>query len=77
MASADQLIQVFNLAKLRPAGPERDAFLAEACGDDAELRVQILSLLKAHDKAGVFLEIAGDMEAHADRIEGDRELDND
>jgi serine/threonine protein kinase/Tfp pilus assembly protein PilF len=56
MASADQLIEVFNLAKLRPPGPERDAFLAEACGDDAELKEQILSLLKAHEKAGVFLQ---------------------
>src|SRR5688572_22183778 len=56
MAGADQLIEVFNLAKLRPAGPERDEYLAEACGDDAELRVQVLSLLKAHDKAGGFLQ---------------------
>ena len=28
MANADRLIEVFNEAKVRPAGPERDGFLA-------------------------------------------------
>src|SRR6188768_2624893 len=55
MASADRLIEVFNEAKTRPAGAERDGFLAEACGDDAELKEQVLSLLQAHDGAGEFL----------------------
>lgn len=56
MARAAQLIEVFNVAKLRPAGPERDAFLAEACGDNAELKEQALSLLKADERAGGFMQ---------------------
>jgi serine/threonine protein kinase len=55
MASTDRLIEVFNEAKVRPAGPERDGFLAEACGDDSELQEQLLSLLRAHENAGGFL----------------------
>ena len=51
MASADRLIEVFNEAKVRFAGPERDGFLAEACRDDAELKTQILSLIQAHEVA--------------------------
>jgi eukaryotic-like serine/threonine-protein kinase len=34
----------------------RDAFVAEACGDDEELRREVASLLAAHDRAGDFLE---------------------
>src|SRR6478752_2375007 len=56
MASADRLIQVFNDAKARPAGPEREGFLAAACQDDSELREQVLSLLQAHASAGPFLQ---------------------
>src|SRR5258707_7958899 len=33
------------------AGPERDSFLAGACGDDAALRAQVEELLKADDAA--------------------------
>ena len=44
MAGADRLIEVFNEAKVRPVGPEHDGFLAQACRDDAELKIQILSL---------------------------------
>ena len=35
---------------------QRDAFVAEACGDDGELRREVASLLAAHDRAGDFLE---------------------
>ncbi len=35
---------------------ERDAFLAAACGDDAALRAEVESLLKAHEQSGEFLE---------------------
>src|SRR5262245_59100266 len=55
MASADQLLEVFNEATARAAGPERDGFVAEACKDDAELKTQVFSLLQAHDDAGKFL----------------------
>ena len=34
----------------------RDAFVAEACGDDVELRREVASLLAAHDRAGDFLD---------------------
>jgi eukaryotic-like serine/threonine-protein kinase len=47
VANADQLIELFNEAKARPAGAERERFLAEACGDDAALKEQIVSLLEA------------------------------
>src|SRR5678816_1497738 len=55
MAGADRLIEVFNEAKARPVGAERDGFLALACRDDAELKGQVLSLLGAHEGAGEFL----------------------
>jgi serine/threonine protein kinase/tetratricopeptide (TPR) repeat protein len=56
MASADRLIDVFNEAKIRPTEVERERFVAETCGDDAELKQQVLSLLQAHDGAGGFLQ---------------------
>ncbi|MGE5296023.1 MAG: protein kinase domain-containing protein [Solirubrobacterales bacterium] len=34
---------------------QRTAYLVEACGDNAELRSQVESLLKAHERAGGFL----------------------
>ena len=55
MASADRLIEIFNEAKSRPVGTERDGFLAKSCGEDAELKAQVLSLLGAHEGAGEFL----------------------
>jgi eukaryotic-like serine/threonine-protein kinase len=47
MANADQLIELFNEAKARPAGAERERFLAERCRDDAALKEQVVSLLEA------------------------------
>jgi len=41
-------------AELLPA--ERPAFIAQACGDDAELRAEVESLLAAHDGDAQFLE---------------------
>ena len=35
---------------------QRDGFVAQACGDDEELRREVASLLAAHDRAGDFLE---------------------
>ena len=55
MASADRLIELFNEAKARATGAERDIFLAESCRNDAELKAQVLSLLGAHEGAGEFL----------------------
>ena len=47
VANADRIIELLHQAKARPAGAERERFLAEACGDDAALKEQIVSLLKA------------------------------
>ena len=58
MASADRLIEVFSEAKARPAGNERDRFLAEACQGEPALEAQVLSLLQADESAGDFLEQA-------------------
>ncbi|HKR08166.1 MAG TPA: protein kinase, partial [Gemmatimonadaceae bacterium] len=35
---------------------QRDAFVTQACGDDEELKLEIASLLAAHDRVGDFLE---------------------
>src|SRR5215470_11676108 len=37
-------------------GEEREGFLAEACGDDDDLRREVQSLLAAHEDAGSFLQ---------------------
>ncbi len=55
MASADRLIEVFNEAKARPAGAERERFVAEACRVEPALEAQVLALLQAHEGAGDFL----------------------
>src|SRR5688572_21179080 len=55
MANADQLIEIYNEANARPAGAERDRFLADACGGDTELREQVLALLQSHQNSGDFL----------------------
>lgn len=49
MANADQIIDLLHEAKARPAGGMRERFLAEACGNDADLKAQIESLLAAGD----------------------------
>jgi WD40 repeat protein len=74
-ASADRLIELFHEARARPAGVERERFLAEACGNDAELQEQVLSLLQAHDGAGDFLKagpahpgLVAISEKHGDKI---------
>jgi serine/threonine protein kinase/Tfp pilus assembly protein PilF len=52
VANADRIIELLHEAKAQPPGAERDRFLAEACGDDAALREQIVSLLKADTDEG-------------------------
>jgi eukaryotic-like serine/threonine-protein kinase len=46
--------EVFDTAAALPRG-ERDGFLAQECGADAELREDVVSLLAAHDEAEGFL----------------------
>jgi serine/threonine protein kinase len=55
MVSAERLIEVFDQAKTRPAGAERDQYLSGACRNETELKEQVLSLLQAHEGAGDFL----------------------
>jgi hypothetical protein len=50
-ASADRLIEVFDQAKARSAGAERDHYLSEACQNETELKEQVLSVLQAHEGA--------------------------
>ncbi|MBE0544939.1 MAG: tetratricopeptide repeat protein [Verrucomicrobia bacterium] len=52
MANADRIIELLHEAKSRPAGAEREQFLAEACRDDAALKEQIVSLLEADADEG-------------------------
>ena len=46
---------LFTAALERPPS-ERNGFLAEACGGDERLRLEVISLLDAHARAGNFLE---------------------
>jgi len=52
VANADRIIDLLHEAKAKPAGVERERFLAEACGDDTALKEQILSLLEADAEEG-------------------------
>ena len=53
-AGAEQ--NIFNEALVKPSGPQRAAFLDEACGNDASLRARVDRLIAAYEKAGSFLE---------------------
>ena len=58
MANTDRLIEVFHEAKALGTSAEQECFVAEACGDDAELKEQVLSLLRVNERAGDFLQAA-------------------
>jgi len=64
-----QIKEVYDRA-LDLGGDERESFLAEACGDDDDLRREVESLLAAHDDAGSFLQ-APAVEVAAREIVGD------
>src|SRR5262245_54497845 len=51
-------LEIFSAALERPVGPDRDAFLAQACGGEASLRQQVDALLAGHENAGTFLDQA-------------------
>ena len=53
--SADRQIDLFNQAKLLPTREQRERFVADACGADADLRAKVEELLSANDEAGSFL----------------------
>jgi serine/threonine protein kinase/tetratricopeptide (TPR) repeat protein len=46
---------IFSEAIALPGGPERAAYLHEACHGDAELRAQVDALLRDHERIGRFL----------------------
>jgi eukaryotic-like serine/threonine-protein kinase len=57
MTDADRhLMTIFTGALDRDSGPQRAAYLDEACGGDAALRDRVEALLRAHEQLGGFLE---------------------
>src|SRR3954447_14679851 len=50
-----RLKTIFGEALVRPDGPERSAYLDEACRGDAGLRAQVETLLNDHGRIGQFL----------------------
>jgi serine/threonine protein kinase len=53
----DKLVkEIFADALEKSDAAERATYLAQACGNDAQLRQQVEALLQAHEKAGGFLE---------------------
>jgi hypothetical protein len=54
MTSPD-LKSLFCEALERPRGPERDAYLDDACRGNPEIKAAVEELLAAHDQAGRFL----------------------
>jgi tRNA A-37 threonylcarbamoyl transferase component Bud32 len=50
-----RVIDAILLASLSCELAQRDAFVAQACGDDEDLRREVASLLAVHDRAGDFL----------------------
>jgi tRNA A-37 threonylcarbamoyl transferase component Bud32 len=51
-----RVIEAILRASLSCEPAQRDAFVAQACGDDEELRLEVESLLAAHDRTGSFLD---------------------
>ncbi|HLN06645.1 MAG TPA: serine/threonine-protein kinase, partial [Acidimicrobiales bacterium] len=64
--SQPDLKALFLGALERPQGPERAAYLADACRGEASLRAQVEELLEAHVRAGVFLASATETAAKGD-----------
>jgi serine/threonine protein kinase len=52
MSSLHQRAKDVFLVALAQAGPDRSAFLADACGDDTALRAEVESLLHFHETTG-------------------------
>ncbi len=50
-----QIRRIFEAAVERPER-KRETWVERACGDDAELRLEVMALLASHDGAGAFLE---------------------
>ena len=52
MPSLHQRAKDVFLVALAQPGPDRSAFLADACGDDTALRAEVESLLNFHETTG-------------------------
>jgi serine/threonine protein kinase len=63
VAERTTLEAVFFAALERPAGPERRAYLEQACGEDQQLREKVGRMLAAHPRAGGFLDHPVEMAA--------------
>ena len=55
MASSSQVESIFFAALEKKTATERAAYLDEACGADAALRLRVEQLLEAHSLAADFL----------------------
>ncbi|NWF82756.1 MAG: serine/threonine protein kinase [Bryobacteraceae bacterium] len=66
-----RLEEIFDAALARPE-PERESFLAEACGGDAELLAHARRLVAAHDGAGAFMNTPPLAEAAPEDLKGQR-----
>ena len=62
-----ELKTIFSEALVRQGGPERAAYLDEACRGDAELRAQVEALLRDHERIGRFLGTATGSISSSDR----------
>ena len=51
----EKVREIFTNAAVLPPGDERENYLAEACGDDAELRLEVQRLLVDAERADSFL----------------------
>ncbi len=51
---AEQVI--FDIARKLPSGASREAYLSQACGDNAALQRRVQELLGAFDESGTFLQ---------------------
>ncbi len=55
LPSQTELKALFLGALDRPVGPDRAAYLDDACRGEASVRAQVEELLEAHERAGIFL----------------------
>lgn len=60
MTDPSKLEDLFHAARALPEGPERAAYLDEACGADAELRMEVEALLRQDVSSPDLVEAAGE-----------------
>src|SRR5688572_15613491 len=51
-ANSDHIVDLFNQAKAKPSGEDRQRFLDEACRDHPQWRAELDSILRAYDAEG-------------------------